>query len=87
MASEVWNNDRRCSMQGKNIIDPSPKNVKFWMVLNFSGTAPRKVHDTYESAWAECERLAGCNAGMPFFVMEAKAKMVNEPKINVCILH
>lgn len=69
-------------MQGKNIIDPSPKNIKFWMVLNFSGTAPRKIHENWDSAWVECERLSKANPNMPFFVMEAKVKMVNEPSVK-----
>ena len=52
------------------IVEP-PTNLKFWMVWNERGSAPRKRHTTYDSAVTEAKRLAALQPQGKFYVMEA----------------
>lgn len=52
------------------VVEP-PTNLKFWMVWNERGSAPRKRHTTYDSAVTEAKRLAALQPQGKFYVMEA----------------
>lgn len=41
----------------------------FWMVYGWDQSPPRAIHNTFESAKREAERLASCNPGVRFYVM------------------
>ena len=54
----------------------------FWLVWNYNGGAPTVPHGSYESAHAEAERLARCNKGQKFVVMQSvTACIVDDMKI------
>jgi hypothetical protein len=41
----------------------------FWLVWSPEGNSPTFKHPTFESAKAECERLANLNRGSRFYVL------------------
>lgn len=44
---------------------------QFWLVWNPAGHAPTVKHYSSNSAKQEAERLASCNDGQDFYVLEA----------------
>ncbi len=41
----------------------------FWMIYGLGKSAPSFIHDTYESAVAEAERLARVDPGTHFYIL------------------
>ena len=50
---------------------------KFWFVWNPNGLVPRHKHDSRQDACKEAERLAACNLGQMFHVLEWRASCVS----------
>lgn len=45
----------------------------FWLIWNPNGKAPTVQHDSEKAARTEAERLARCNPGHQFYILEAHA--------------
>jgi hypothetical protein len=54
----------------------------FWMVWNPNGHAPTHKHETRRGAELEAERLARCNRGQRFIVLQSiSERVVDDMKV------
>jgi hypothetical protein len=56
--------------------------VDFFMVWTKTGYAPRRIHDDFQIAAAEAQRLAKQHPGKKFIVLKAVAKYHVPPKLT-----
>lgn len=71
-----------CQPSPDRVPDPNACFARFWMVLNDNAPKfsvqglPTFRHATQEEAIKEAARLAGCNPGIKFYVLETVAACV-----------